>query len=290
MPNNKATRRFVGLKIGEVSIVDDNAIEKPVAVMKRKETEPMTTPADNAKQTNAAGAPGTEVTKNADASAQPNVENIEYPATAEIIKRLVSTVETLVAKSTAGTVVAPEPPVVAPVSADVVKAALEGAGLNEEQVAKALSAVTEPKAAETPPTANVAKAAELQESQMQVLETLSEAITKAKAFTPKRLGELESVADTLNNLLAEINTSAEVEKSKAAPTPVPVEKAKGEPADISAQLTEIVAKALKPLADELAILKATRLPPTGTAEDGKVSPKTNGETVETTKNLWSNIV
>jgi hypothetical protein len=293
MMANVATRRFLGLNVGEISIVDDNAIETPVAVMKRKETESMTTPADNAKQKTAVEAPGTsatDVTKAADADANTDTVEVEHSASADVIKRLLTTVELLIEKSVGSS---SKPTSEKDVSENVVKAALVATGLSEEQIAKAMAAIA------TPLPTEVEKSIDSQEAQMQVLEVLAESITKAKKFTPKRLGELETAVATLTGLLADLQSTADVEKSAVspasapteAPAPTEVAKSKVDAPDIAELVTAAVAKALAPLTTELEILKSTRTPATSTAGDvTETTPTTNGQTVSTQKGFWNGVL
>lgn len=290
MPN-EAKRVILGLDLNEVSLVDEGANETPVAVMKRKETDDMTIPAEATNQNKPAAESGTTpnaapVTKNGG-----DIEHVEVEAEGneDVLKRLTSAVEALVAKHAT-----PEAPKVEQATAeDIAKAKsltelLKSTGMSEADVEKAVAIAcpTVQKAATAAPTQSK------EEAGLDVLDALSDVLTKAKKFTPKRLAQLQEVTQKLQGLLADLNSGkpdegegeSKVEKS-AAPAPASAPA----PAPAGPSMDEAIAKALAPVLTELEKLKNTHTPstaaPTGT-EAGSPKPKTES----VTKSFWSGVL
>lgn len=301
--SGEAKRKFLKVSVDEVSLVDEPANESPIAVMKRKETDDMSTPAEATnKNTPAAqsGAP-TPVTK--DAGADVEHVDVEAEGSEDVLKRLTSAVEALVAKNTDGeddvakAKAKGKPPFMEDEETKTKKAALTAqlkkAGLSDKDIEKAVSTAFGVK--KSADGDEVAATVTKDEAAMDVLEALGEVISKAKKFTPKRLAQLTEVTTKLQGLLNDLNsgkpdeggddagdTGASVQKSKdgeaapAAPAPA---------LDIEAA----IAKALKPVLDELETVKKTRTPSTAasTETDGAKPPVT---TETTTKSFWSGVL
>lgn len=297
----EAKRKFLSLDVGEISLVDEPANESPVAVMKRKEQTQMANPAAADNKTPVAEDPGTstEVSKTADGqTSTPDVEQVEQEteADASVIKRLLTQVELLVAKSTetpteTETEKAKPNPVEAAKEAkqakvDALKAALKKAGMSDGDIAKAVTAAfgsDTKKSVEAPSTEEVA---------MDTLEALGLVVAKAKKFTPKRMAELAKAAETIQALLADLQptepaSDATVAKSTGTPAPSEVEKSKDSAPDVAALIEAAVTKAVAPLQSEIETLKSTRAPSTAGGDDG--DPVSTTE-VKTEKNFWAGVV
>jgi hypothetical protein len=312
----KAKRKFLALNVGEVSLVDEPANETPIAVMKRKEQEDMSTPAAATnKNTPAADQPGTPSTPvNKDASGnESDIERVDVDVSdgnADILKRLTSAVEQLVEKSTGETETEKKgkPPFAEKAEAekkakvDALRKQLEKAGLDKKAIDKAIStafgtSTKKDSEGEEDEDASVSKA----EAAMDVLELLGETIAKAKKFTPKRMAELEAITTKLNGLLGDLKSGTGDESASlatgvqpSAPATGGAPVAKSKDGDDSKPLDELVAeavtKALKPLQDELEAIKKTRTPsqvaPTGTDKGGNK----DGSEVTTEKSFWSGVL
>jgi hypothetical protein len=307
----KAKRKFLALNVGEVSLVDEPANETPIAVMKRKEQEDMSTPAAaTTKTTPAADQPGTPTTPvNKDASSgDSDTERVDVDASdgsEDVLKRLTAAVEQLVEKSTdTDTEKKGKPPFAEKAEAekkakaDALRKQLEKAGLDKKAIDKAIATAfgtsTKKDVDGEDEDANVSKA----EAAMDVLEILGETISKAKKFTPKRMAELETITEKLTGLLADLKSGVESPPLAAgtegapteAPTGAPVTKSKNGDKPLDEVVAEAVTKALKPLQDELEAIKKTRTPsqvaPTGTDKGGNKE----GSEVTTEKSFWSGVL
>lgn len=290
----QAKRKFLALDVGEVSLVDEPANESPIAVMKRKEQEDMSTPA-KATNKNApaaeSGAPQNPapVQKSADDEGTERVPVEVDSDNSDVLKRLEAAVNTLVEKSIddddedvekagkkkPGFMEKQEEE--KQKKMDALRKQLESAGLSKKEVDKAVATAfgtstkkSDEGEGDEDQSAAEDKQVQKTEAAMDALDALDDAIKKAKKFTPKRMAELEAITTKLQGLLNDLQPSepgagAGGLEAEGASTPeVPTTKAKGDQSEAltDERIAAAVQKALAPLAEELASIKKTRLPST----------------------------
>lgn len=308
----EAERLFVGLKVNEISLVDEPANEKEIIVAKRKD-QAMSTPA--AQETPAAEAPTNTPAAAADIETVKNaVDDDASDETVDAVKQLVENVLKLSkadgkgGKKAGGNL----PPFL-----KAMEAKLKKGGMDEKQVAQAMDAAKasfgasgiaadEPvkkAAAEAPAPA---PAFDNDELVMGVLE----AISKAKSFTPSRIKKLVELSNNMDSLLDELGIDkASFGASGIAATgtatltnpgikDTAASGGAGKPGNsikksatdeaqggLTAEgIAQAVAKAMQPLADRIESIEKARSPSTQPAE-GDPEVKT-----EKSKSAWAGVL
>lgn len=324
---NQAKRKFTALQVGEVSLVDEPANEKPIIVAKRKEQD---MDANTAAQAGQGNAPAAE--SNTGDSVTKNTEVIQVPAegpeaaTEAVTKMVTTIVDTLKA---AGALKEPEAP--SAEGEDVEKGKMppgflkkmeedmKKGGMKDDAIKAALSAAKASFGASGIPTKKSYTAEDIEtvknEAAMEALSQLAQSVNKAKAFTPKRQDELLGVVVKLTGLLNDLGMDPEVIKEAfgasgipATPTvatPKPPMAANpggvGQPGNSikksadggASDFTEALTKALAPLTEAVGGLNG-RVEAIEKARNPSAQPPEGGDgpPVETTKgkSLWSGVL
>jgi len=321
----QAKRQFLSVDVGEISLVDEPANESPIAVMKRKEQDEMNTPAEASPTAPAAEQPSVPVQKDA-------TETVEMEAGEDtpesVLKQLQSIGETITALVTKGTEEAETekagkgggklPPFMAKAEEEKTKKAsalrkqLESAGLDKAAIDKAVKAAFGDSGLGVGSDKKPVKKALDEDTAFTMLDTLQDAITKAKKFTPKRVNELRDVVTKLNALLGEVTTehpdkaafgASGIPAQGTVPVAVPQladttgAGAPGTPGNAITKstadaLSEAVAKALGPLAEAVNALggRVESIEKSRTPSTAQPEGETEGEPVKKSAPLWSGVL
>lgn len=314
MAERTAQRRFLALKVGEVSLVDSPANEEEFIVLKRRCDPEEQNMADVSK--NEPAAPGTtEVTKGNDADNKnaPAVVPVEVQKAAdEHTKSALAIVEKMT-ETIAKMVGATAPAAPATSTEDVQKAKkaksdamlkkLQDAGLTGKSLEKAHKAAMDAEdAAEGPePDASMKKdvkksaddQASAEEAEVtKTLDAMLDAIQKAKSFTPKREAALKSAVEGLQKLLGELISVPQATMpgnslpSGATVSPGGLVSVKKELEDLVSTLKasfENVEKAHKEMAGRVEAIEKARNPTQAVTEGGGTDKKV-------TKSFWSGVL
>ncbi len=211
---NKAKRRFVGLDTGEVSLVDDAAVEVDFAVIKNQG------PQGEAEMTTAAAAATTEPPVTVPVDIEGSGEAVAKAM--EHVRGIVDDIKSIVTAKAADDATTTPPADAAPAAdADAteeptVKSILSAAGLKDDALTAAVATLKEKGVDADKPLAAAAKvekeagepaadAAAVSDDDVPLtMATLSEAVAKAAVFTPKRIAQIASVQETLKLVMEAI--------------------------------------------------------------------------------------
>lgn len=235
-----AKREFLSVDVGEISLVDEPANESPIAVMKRKEQDDMSTPAQ-AQSNMPAQSPGESTAPVAKAESPESIEMEADDATSEVLKALQDIGDRITEAVTKAQSPSDEdddvekagkgdkkmPPFMAKAEEEKQKKAaalrkqLESAGLSKADIDKAVKAAFGDSGLGlgNDKGAKVSKGLD-EDVAFDALDQLQEAIAKAKKFTPKRVKELQDAVSKLNALLGEVTTE-HPDKAAFGPSGVP---------------------------------------------------------------------
>ncbi len=308
---NKPQRRFLKLRVGEISIVDSPANEVEFNVVKRLDQEGIEMDAETTETTGGE----TAVDKNAAGdSAEAVAVEAQIEATGEAVSKSLGIVADLV-KSITGAADAPETETAkadgAETTGDDVKKRgfdrskfskiLEGAGLKGDGLKKALDAAEkqlhpfpDPDAkpplkkgaaatkksadgAEAAPDAEAVQAALIEKTLEGVLET----INKAKQFTPTRAAQLQKALEILNDLMKQLSMQ-KIPTGGSPSTTVPASTQFGASGitSLTKQLESIatslaeVANVNKSLSDRMTVIEGAPEPSQSVEDDGGTDTKT----------------
>ena len=182
---------------------------------------------------------------------------------------------------------------------------LKGAGMKADDIKKALAdydaELAKVKKAETPApaaTAETTKAeapkVEEQDEVAKMLEVLSQAVEKAKRFTPKREDALKGIIDQLQKLMSDMasipagaspKTSAPGGASFGASDVASLTKSIGDLVETVKASLASTAEVNKALAERVEKIEKTRAPSTSVENDGETDNK-----VEKNKSMWSGVL
>lgn len=300
MADRDAKRRFLALKVDEVSLVDSPANEQEFIVIKRLATEETTTMGAAAIQQPApAGAPAAaeanvaKVAEGQTTTTNPEAVPVQVEKAAdETSAKVLAQVEKLTEMIAKG--FAPS----APVESDVEKAnkkakakeemqkKLEGAGLKGVALEKAVDAAL---AAEEAPTAKAAEpaegAADEGEAVSKTLEALAEVIQKAKTFTPKREKAMKTLMEDLQKLLSDMSSAPATQAPASIVPGSGLSDIKKALEEVVATMKEHVTTTTKALAERVESIEKTRNP--SQSVEPAAAP---AKTTETKKSLWSGVL
>jgi hypothetical protein len=258
----EATRRFVDLKVKEVSLVDSPANEQEFIVIKRLDQEEVDMAGNNQEATKAEQAPvkveasEAAVAKTAEAGTTEKVTIEVTKANNDAMQKALEQVNALVASVASVAKAASAQPETAPVASSAV-----------EKSAGEKAPVVAPQATPAPTT----------EAQ----------VDKSKAFTPSRVESLKGVVDSLQKLLNEISPQESASSGTTGTTKSAASS--DELAKTVTTLGETVTKAIiqmaevnKSLTGRLEAIEKTREAPKSETEGGTET--------KTQKSMWSGIL
>jgi len=324
----EAKREFMDLEVDELSVVDSPANEEKFIVIKCKHQEGQDMADKKEEVTKDTGSPVAEGNKTPNDNGAKvekvtvDVEKAENDAVVEAMGKVQKTVEGIAKQLGMDAV---DTPVAKPSPRDVVKKQLESAGLNEEQVEKSLkeydaaavesieksgdgkTAAGEDAAGDGTAAKKVEKSgdntdvatAKSEDTAMDALTQLEEAISKAKRFTPQREETLKNAVEQLQKLLVALQPQA----PKSVITPknnLPSSASAGE-ANLTSvtkalqELSETVQKSLtaiqegqKTLSTRVEDIEKARHPSKAVVEDGTDGVKT--VKTEKAQSLWGGVL
>lgn len=266
---NETKRRFIGLKVGEISLVDTPANEKEFAVVKRLQEE--NNMAVENKKVETKKSKEEEGAGNQQAQPEGVKVEIEKPEDQAVIKvlgKVNELVGTLVSRTDPGKE-----------KVEKKETSTEKPDVDENETEEGSEEKTEKR--------------EIEEGE-KLLSTLEESIAKAKRFTPSRMKTLKQVADSLQSLLTELSPKVEASIDTASSVESSVAKALE---DFSSKLGEkinsIVEKKFaemvdtsKSLGERVEKIEKTRLPSASVEEDGV----TDKEVEKKNSNMWAGVL
>jgi len=314
----KPARRFLELKVGEVSLVDSPANETEFHVVKRLDQEDVDMADVNTEvaaneavdQTTEPGHQAEQVQVEVSKAADKAVED----AMAKVTK-LVETITTKAAEQPAETGEEATAEGEAETEVDVEKGDMRGKykaqlvanGVKNKALEKAMAEFDKAfpmfrpgKAGGKPPLAKTQKntegeqATEPEDNEAMITKTMDalvEGIQKAKAFTPKRQETLKAAIETLQDLLKQVSMK-EIPTGGNPKNPLPKGTAFGESGvialtkrieELTEALSSSVVETTKSLSERVEAIEKTRQPSTSVEGDGVTETKTE-------KSFWSGIL
>lgn len=300
---NKPQRRFLKLRVGEVSIVDSPANETEFNVIKALDQEGIEMTEENTETT------GNETNVDKGAGDSAEVEAVQIEATGEAVSKSLGIVADLVKSITGGeseTETAKADDAETTDEGDDVEKRgfdrgkfskiLEGSGLKGDGLTKAVDAAekffnpdtTKPSplagktkksadGSEPAPDAEAAQAALIEKT----LEGVLTSIQKAKQFTPQRASQLQKALEILNDLMKQLSMQT-IPTGGSPSTTVPGGSQFGASGitSLTKQLEDIastlanVANVNKSLSDRVAAIEGAPEPSQSVEDDGGTDTKT----------------
>jgi len=300
---NKTKRRFLDLKVNEISLVDLPANQKEFAVVKRLQEEEMPDEIKNQ-------ASADDVEKKAEAEETKD----ENKAVEEAMGKVVSMVEGLVQKKEAEEKDEEKEEVKEEVKEEAEEKAEEKTEKAEEKTEKAESknrSIFKQQLVENGIEGDALESAlkkfddqmnddnekvekreeAVEDKETQILEALESSILKAKRFTPGRMKTLKSVVDTLQSLMKEltpIQMNEEANQPEASfPTGIDtsVSKAIEKMAGVFEEKMTEMAETNKSLNDRVEAIEKVRNPSASIEEEGDTDKEAKVE-----KSFWGDVL